>query len=170
MNSDSTSGGLPGNTSQTIARQFDWLSVLAGATGFLILFAGCGGSDGPIRVPIAGTVTLDDSPLLTGVIRFVPTGEDGGPAASTRIVGGEFKFSADDGPVIASHRVEIEATEYQEFAIDDEAAFAVMHEETGISPLATNPVPSIYNSQSTLTANVSDSHDQPFTFNLKSEQ
>ncbi len=170
MNSDSTSGDLPGKISQTIAEQLDWLSVLTGAAGFLILFAGCGGSDGPIRVPITGTVTLDDSPLLAGVIRFVPTGEVCGPAASTSIVGGEFRFTADDGPVIASHRVEIEATEFQEFAIDDEAAFAAKHEETGMSPLAANTIPSIYNSRSTLAVNVSDSQDQLFTFNLKSEQ
>ncbi len=170
MNSDSTSSGVLERITRTIADQMDWLSAFARATGFVILFTGCGGSGGQIRVPVAGYVSLDDTPLLTGVIRFVPNGENAGPAASTRIVGGEFRFFADDGPVVASHRVEIEATEFQGFAIDDEATFAAKYAETGISPLANNPIPAIYNSRSTLTATVSESHDQPFTFNLTSEQ
>ena len=72
--------------------------------------------------------------------------------------------------MIANHRVEIEATEFQDFAIDDEAAFAAAAEATGVSPVAVNPVPAIYNSRSTLTASVTDADGQSFAFDLKTEQ
>ena len=147
-----------------------WLSVSFGSILFITQLAGCGSAEGPVRIPVTGKVTLDETPLLTGVIRFVPADNDGGPAASTRIVGGEFEFSSDNGPVIANHRVEIEATEFQDFAIDDEAAFAVAAEATGESPIAVNPVPAIYNSRSTLTASVTDADGQSFAFDLKTEQ
>ena len=119
---------------------------------------------------VSGTVILDESPLAFGVIRFVPNDEKAGPGAATQILEGEFQFSADDGPVIASHRVEIEATDFQSFEIDDEAAFATEVERTGESPLANNPVPAIYNTKSILTASVSEKDDQSFTFTLKTDQ
>jgi hypothetical protein len=75
-----------------------------------------------------------------------------------------------DGPVIANHRVKIEATGYQDFSIEDEVAFAAEVEKTDASPVATNPAPTFYNTQSILTANVSGTNDQSFQFNLKTEQ
>jgi len=144
VSSDSAASDLVGQVFTLIANRLNGLSILVGAVLFITLVGGCGKSDAPVRVPVTGTVTLDESPLLIGLIRFVPTDEKGGPAASARIVGGEFEFSAADGPVIANHRVEIEATDYQDFSIDDEAAFAAEVERTGASPVATNPVPAIY--------------------------
>lgn len=144
------------------------VTMLVGAS--LLLFnAGCGGSDGPERIAVVGTVTLDGSPMSFGSIRFIPKKEEAGPGAMARIIGGEFAFTADDGPVVANHRVEIEATDHQNFAIDDEAAFAAQTQKTGKSPLAINPVPANYNRQSTLTATVTNSNSQSFTFDLKSE-
>ena len=148
----------------------DWLTVAVGVIMLLNLQAGCGSSSVPVRIPVTGKVNLDDAPLLSGVIRFVPADNAGGPAAATKIVAGEFEFSSDNGPVVANHRVEIEATDFQNFAIDDEAAFAAAAEATGESPLAVNPVPPIYNSRSTLTASVTDADGQSFTFDLKSKQ
>lgn len=115
---------------------------------------------------VSGTVTLNDLPLGLGVIRFIPENHSG-PAASTEIVGGEFVFTSDDGPVIGTHRVEIEATGYQRFDIDDEVAFAASMMRTGKSPLATNPVPANYNRASTLKAEVTPSETQRFQFDLK---
>ena len=169
MSSDVTSAELDMKRSPAIISHLDLWSVVVGAIMFVTLQTGCGSADGPVRVPVSGTVTLNDTPLLIGVIRFVPTDNDGGPAASTRIVGGEFEFSSGNGPLIANHRVEIEATDFQDFAIDDEAAFAAAAEASGVSPVAVNPVPAIYNSQSTLTASVTDADDQSFAFDLKTE-
>jgi hypothetical protein len=99
-------------------------------------------------------VSLDGKSLSAGVIRFVPLGETHGPAASTEIRDGKYAFSKEDGPVAGEHRIEIEATEYFGFAIDDEAAFAAKVHQPG-GRLPKNPVPAAYNRQSRLRANVS---------------
>lgn len=135
----------------------------------LCLAIGCGGPDGPVRVAVSGQVTLDGAPLTSGVIRFIPQTEAAGPAASLSIVGGQFTSTAADGPVIGTHRVEIEAVDHQGFAIDDEAAFSARVEQTGQSPLACNPIPVIYNSASTLTATVTEADNPTFQFALSTQ-
>ena len=151
-----------------VARTADALPLAFGAMLLALLNVGCGGADGPVRIPVSGTVTVDELPLASGMIRFVPKDDKSGPGASTQIIDGVFRFSADDGPVIASHRVEIEAIGYQNFEIDDETGFAAEMTKTGKSPLATNPIPAIYNSKSTLTETVTDAADQSFQFAIKS--
>lgn len=88
--------GLPG-----------WLTVAIGAIMLMNLQTGCGFSSGPVRISVTGKVDLDDAPLLSGIIRFVPADNAGGPAAATKIIAGEFAFSSDNGPVVADHRVEL---------------------------------------------------------------
>jgi hypothetical protein len=85
------------------------------------------------------------------------------------IVDGKFSLEENDGPVPGLHRVEIEATEHLSFEIDNEAEYAVAVQKTGRSPVALNPVPAIYNRNSTLTANVADTDEQVFPFDLKSK-
>jgi hypothetical protein len=140
-----------------------------GSLLLILLNVGCGGTEGPVRIPVSGKVMFDSAPLSAGVIRFIPTDEKSGPGAATQIINGEFTFTAEDGPVIGSHRVEIEATEHQGFEIDDEAAFAAHVKQTGKSVLAVNPVPVIYNSQSTLTATVTEADAQAISFELNSK-
>lgn len=74
----------------------------------------------------------------------------------------------DSGPVVGNHRIEIEATDFQGFEIDNEAAFASQMQATGMSPVARNPVPAIYDRASMLMATVTDSDGQRFVFELKS--
>jgi hypothetical protein len=136
----------------------------------LILISGCSSDEGPVRFATTGTVQLDGIPMSSGVIRFVPAEGNGGPAAVAKIIGGEFDFTSADGPIAGPHRVEIEATDHQNFAIDDESAFAAQMQKTGRSPLANNPVPAIYNSASTLTATVENRPDQTFDFDLKTKR
>jgi hypothetical protein len=52
---------------------------------------------------------------------------------------------------VGRHRVEIEATGYHDFAIDDEQAFAEAFQRRPRSPLGQNPVPAAYNERSELT-------------------
>ena len=40
-----------------------------------MLFVGCGGTDGPRRVPVAGTVKLDGQPLASAEVSFYAEGE-----------------------------------------------------------------------------------------------
>lgn len=40
--------------------------------------AGCGGAKGPLRVPVVGTVMLDDAPLSAAVVEFFPVSQVAG--------------------------------------------------------------------------------------------
>ena len=71
--------------------------------------AGCGGNDGPIRVPLQGMVTSTDIRThLKGTIALLPTGETRGPAANGLVVNGIYSFTEERGPVPGQHRVLID--------------------------------------------------------------
>lgn len=130
--------------------------------------AGCGKKAGPERVPVAGNVSIDGEPLKSGSIRFIPTAPTKGPAAVAQIKEGAYELGATDGPVPGTLRVEIEATEFQEFELDDEKAYAERATK-GKSPLKKNPIPAIYNRNSTLTRNLAAEGDRQLDFALSSK-
>ena len=147
---------------------------MSGRSGFLlalglivVLNSGCGSDNQLNRKAVSGYVNIDGTPLPHGVIRLVPQATTGGPGVMAEIVAGKFRLDEELGPVPGLHRVEIEATQHLSFEIDNEVAFAAAIIETGRSPLARNPVPAIYNRKSTLTANVADTDDHVFRFDLK---
>ena len=76
----------------------------------LVLAAGCGGPAGPQRAAVKGTVAFEGKPVEQGTIAFLPAEGTDGPSAGAEIRNGEFTLSADDGPVVGEHRVEIRAT------------------------------------------------------------
>ena len=135
----------------------------------LLAMIGCGSGDPLNRQAVSGHVNVNGVPLSHGLIRFEPQGITTGPGAMTEILDGQFCFSKDTGPIPGTHRVEIEATEFQGFAIDNETAYAAAVMQTGRSPLGRNPIPATYNNNSTLTAIVQDSNDQTFPFDLRSK-
>ena len=141
------------------------------ATGLLITFfaIGCGSGDALNRQAISGFVSVNGNPLKHGLIRFEPQGTTTGPGVMAEIFEGEFCFSKDNGPIPGTHRVEVEATQFQGFAIDNEAAYTAAVMQTGRSPLGRNPIPAAYNANSTLTVFVQDSDDQTFPFDLRSK-
>src|SRR5262245_32760488 len=114
------------------ARMLRTLLPLAAVTACA---AGCGKS-GPTRAPVTGQVTVAGQPVAAGRILFTPTSPNHGPAVSTRVTAGRYKFSREEGPVVGQNRVEIEADLNLGFALDDEAAFA-KHGK----PLPPNPIP-----------------------------
>lgn len=138
------------------------LVVLAAA------LSGCGGDGGPPRHAARGTVKLDGTPLAAGVIRFIPDLKTGGPAATATIQEGKFSMDADTGPVAGDHRVEIESTGYEGFAVDDEQAYAERAQKTPRQVIPRNPVPEIYNQRSTLTKTVTPEGPNMFDFDLAS--
>lgn len=81
-----------------------WMAVLP----LLMIFcAGC--SDGrPVRVPVAGRVTIDGQPVAKGYILFIP---EGNRSAQARIdAQGNFvlgTFEETDGAVLGKHRVAV---------------------------------------------------------------
>ncbi len=130
----------------------------------LVAATGCG-SRGPVRVPVRGEVTVDGDKLKAGVIRFIPTGSTKGPAAVATIRDGLYEFSASDGPVVGSHRIEIEAIDQYGFALDDEQAFAENVEKKR-KRLPPNPIHENYNRRSTLTADMKCDGNRKLDFPL----
>lgn len=130
---------------------------------------GCGGSSGPEfpRAAVSGTVTLDDTPLSEGVIRFVPTEGTQGPKTSAVISQGQFSLEEERGPVVGKHRIVIESTDNGGYALDDEEALQKL-KASGVKRIDVLQVPAIYNSRSTLTKTISTDGPNEFTFDLKS--
>lgn len=136
---------------------------------FALYVASCSGDVGPERVAVHGAVRLDGAPLPAGQIRFIPTEGTSGPAAAAEIKDGEFAFTEDDGPIVGTHRVEIEATDYLGFAIDDERAFAQFARSGGTRDRrrTQNPVPPEYNRQSKLVRTIDRESEPVIDFELE---
>lgn len=122
-----------------------------------VAVAGCG-SSGPARAPIHGKVTVGGQPLAAGRILFTPVAPNQGPATSAVITAGEYTIPKNEGPVVGSNRVEIEADLNLGFAIDDEAAFA----KRGGKPLPPNAIPPQFNRDSQLVVEVKAGEDNSY--------
>jgi hypothetical protein len=133
----------------------------------LLLLAGCG-AEGPVRLPVEGAVAVDGRMLPAGVIRFIPSGDTKGPSAVATIRDGFYELPAEEGPVLGTQRVEIEAIDHLGFALDDEAAY-VRHIERGRRGMPPNPIPETYNRRSTLTVTVGEDGRQKFNFDIETE-
>ena len=81
-------------------------ALLLGIGWPILAAVGCGGDEGPQRVPLSGSVTLADIPdNLQGTVSLMPEGDTKGPAANGIIMDGQYRFTSQDGPVAGSHRV-----------------------------------------------------------------
>ena len=126
--------------------------------------AGCGAGDSLSRVPVAGLVQVDGAPLQQGLVRFIPIGETKGPAAVASVKDGIFELPKEEGPVPGTHRVEIEALDYLDFALDDEQAYASRIKNGKAIPK--NPIPARFNRQSELTVQLTEAGDPELKFQL----
>lgn len=142
-------------------------SVLA--CSFLLL-AGCGGGtdSSPPRAAVSGTVTLDSQPLKKGVVNFIPTGDTEGPMTTAPIEEGNYSLSEEFGPLVGTHRLEIESRDSGGVAMDDEKAIQRLKEQ-GVKRLEVVKVPAAYNKRSQLTASVEADTENQFDFQLKSK-
>ncbi|MGQ0635639.1 MAG: hypothetical protein ACT4QC_13575 [Planctomycetaceae bacterium] len=130
----------------------------------LSLLAGCGAADGPQRAPVAGSVWVDGAPLEEGIVRFIPQGASAGPAAVATIKAGRFELNGSSAPVVGTHRIEIEALNFQGFELDDEKAFA---DRAGSGrKLPTSPIPPPYNRDSKKTVTLPASGNQQLEFQI----
>jgi hypothetical protein len=127
-------------------------------TGLSLFCLGCGGGDdSPPRAAVSGNVTLGGQPLRSGIIRFIPIEGTKGPAVLTQITNGYYVTSRIDGPVLGTHRVEIDADfdeDPAEDADDPEEARTEYIQRNG--PIPTMQIPEIYNRKSTLRAEIED--------------
>jgi len=130
---------------------------------------GCGSDQiGPPRAETSGTVVFDGQPLQVGTIRFVPTEGTEGPKVSAQIVDGQFHVAESSGPVVGSHRVEIEAPAAGDIAMDDEAAYEELVRKGKRQRVTFVRIPAVYNSRSKLAAKIDGDSSNELQFDLTS--
>jgi hypothetical protein len=121
--------------------------------------AGCGGGDGIPREPVSGKVTLDGTPLETGLITFTPD-DPSKPAVGTAIKNGRYSIGRAEGPAPGPHRVGISSTKptgKKLKSVDFPGTFVDEMRES---------VPAQYNVDSRLTAEVKPGGGNQFDFPL----
>lgn len=126
-----------------------------------VAVSGCGRRDGPTRklVIVSGTVTLDGQPLDQGEVHFVSsdsrTAGEGYFIDACIVKQGAFK-----GKTSAGERI----VQIWSFKASDAAPDPI----TGDKPLPINVIPARFSESSKLTAIVSDSGSNSFTFDISS--
>jgi hypothetical protein len=140
--------------------------------GLLFFTSGCGlSASGPQRVAVEGDVTLDGSPLQSGVIRFVPTGATKGPAALGTIKEGRFTLSESNGPTLGQQIVEIDAGLAKDPVADatDVAAAWTDFAKSNVKRPREITIPRRYNRNSTLLVEVTAQTAKALDFKLASK-
>ncbi|WP_231740728.1 hypothetical protein [Thalassoglobus neptunius] len=144
--------------------------VCCGLLATLMFSSGCTSRrEGPSRVAVEGTVTLDNVPLKQGVVRFIATGETEGPKTSVPVNDGQFKINSESGPVVGEHRIEIVSTDDGGYAMDDEQAIKQLREQ-GIRKIEVVRVPLKYNKRSQLVEHVAAEGPNTYSFELSSQK
>lgn len=116
-----------------------------------ITLVGCDQPAEPFfRVAIEGTVSLDQQPLDSAVIRFIPTGSTSGPKTSFEVRQGRFAASRENGPPVGTHRVEVEAVDPRWRHDDEEAVQRLTRSRT--RKIERIRLPDAYRTNSLLTA------------------
>ncbi len=131
----------------------------------LLTLSGCGGPAEPARAAVNGTVTLDGTPIAVGTIAFLPTGPEGGPSSGGAILNGKYTLTAQNGPVLGEHKVEIRAPQKtgKQIPVAPPAVSA-----SGTVDEVVESVPAQFNSATTLTRTV-EVESNTFDFDLKSQ-
>lgn len=128
--------------------------------------AGRGGSgDNLPRQPVSGSVTLDGRPLAQGMITFEPVDLASGHPATGTIAEGAFEIGRDAGPTPGNYLVRITAA-----APDAQLSAAEAMEQGAVSSREDDfrsPIPSRYNAQTELRAQVSEGGPYEFDFSLQ---
>jgi hypothetical protein len=133
----------------------------------LTVALGCGGGDGLQRMPIDGSVTFDGQPLEDGRIQFFPSPDNPEPIMSgAPIVSGSYSIAKADGLVPGNYIVRISSASGEEVAVTGEGDAQM----PGLGPIhPIELIPSKYNTESTLTAEVTSDGSNTFDFSLDQE-
>ncbi|WP_010583053.1 hypothetical protein [Schlesneria paludicola] len=144
------------------------LLVLAAAGLAVCAVGGCGRSNQPARIAVTGEVVLDQKPLDSGRIMFIPIDGTKGPTATAFVKDGFYSFDRKNGPVVGKNKVHIESVPKLEFELDDEAAYANAHRANHGKPvLPPEKIPPQYNRDSTLVAELSLAGNAEVNFALE---
>ena len=136
-----------------------WINKNTVAILLLSLLTGCGSG----RSPVAGEITFDGKPVQEGTIVFEPTDRQG-PATGGKIVDGKYALTGKAAPLPGKKTVRISAV--QKTGRKMESRFATpknMIDEVELY------IPKIYNTNSTLTCEVSPDGSKTINFDLKTQ-
>lgn len=89
-----------------------------------------------------------------------------GPKTSVVVEQGQFQVDAEQGPVVGSHRIEIQSTDNGGYAMDDEDAIRRLR-ESGVKRIEAVRIPPQYNTRSTLKETVAAGGPNDFRFEVK---
>lgn len=123
---------------------------VAALAALLCAFIGCSVGDG--KIPVSGVVTFDGAPMPDGYVTFTPA--EGGTPEAAPIAAGKFELGVKPG----AHRVEIEASHF----------VGEKNPIMGLQPRE-QYVPARYNSETTLTSEVTADGENAFTYDLTSK-
>ena len=155
---------------------------LAFSSGISVAFLliGCQGGDGLPREAISGTVSMDDTPLKSGSIRFVPAASsDISTAVETPIVDGRFQVQASQGLSPGAYQVVVSSPQSGTPSEPKRARRArpgVAEDTSGTGaedapeePPTRETIPTKYNTATTLKAEVTKGGPNTFDFPLSSK-
>ncbi len=144
----------------------NWLSIYGGCIPAILLLCATGcGSAGDYH-PVTGKVTLDGQPLADARVVFTPTDETGQSAFGKTDASGTYSMisGTNKGVTPGSYKVSVTSSPPESTETVDPAAVASSGEEyekmlqnydsAPKAPRFKDPIPSEYNSQTTLTCNV----------------
>jgi hypothetical protein len=136
-----------------------WLSLAAAAW-----IAGCGGAtDERPRQAVSGEVKIDGEPLKSGMIQFNPTEPGLAVPGGAAVTDGKYAMSTSDGLVPGPYLVSVTS------APGPSAAPAAGTMPGDPVPPPKEPIPSIYNAKTELTAKVTAEGPNTFNYELKSK-
>lgn len=137
-----------------------WFLVATIAALFSVL-SGCG-AGGPELIPVSGTVRMDGKPLADAQVRFIPEVQGSEPARPTI---GRTKA---DGTFVLEYSTERQGVLPGKYRVLINTGRVADDGRKGVRiPGVPETVPDIYNTKSTLNAEVSSEH-HTFDFDLES--
>ncbi len=128
--------------------------------GLALLASTAAGCDSSSRHGLRGTVKLDGEPLANGTISFTPQPGTAGPTAGSVITKGTYDVKSSKGLLPGSYRVEITGWRFTGRKITNRLG----QEEDETESV----VPTQYNKQSELTADLAADGARQFDFDLSS--
>jgi hypothetical protein len=125
---------------------------------------GCGESDKLPREAIKGSVTIEGTPLKSGLITFVPNESNTPTQGGAVVLEGKYTIPKNQGLVPGKYRIIITSPEDK-----PEIIFDKTNNAPGLPPIpAKEVIPRQYNSESLLTADITAGGKNEFDFNLVS--
>jgi hypothetical protein len=127
----------------------------------LLVQTGCGGGDNLPREAVSGGVTVEGTPLKSGLITFIPNDENTPTQGGGVVLDGRYSIPRNQGLVPGKYRVVITSPDDKPPILDK------TNNAPGLPPIPGKEViPSQYNTESLLTAEVTAGAKNVFEFNL----